>query len=165
MTGTTSSAEHACIVLRNEESSSDFRLWTIQRPGQPVELLSPTVPITEVESAREGIIATVIQHGQRGTCARIRRRLIVVVVLHSGKPLLLPRLAADPRFGSYAELNSVMSTLAVPIRSKGVTLGAMYLASSREAAFADGDLLVMDLLAMQAAVVIANGQLFASELA
>jgi GAF domain-containing protein len=84
-------------------------------------------------------------------------------VLHSGKPLSSPEVEADPRFRECAESSDVKSTLVVPIRNKGITLGVLYLASSREAAFADGDFLVMDLLAMQAAVVIANGLLFASE--
>jgi hypothetical protein len=64
MTGTTSSGEYACIVLRHEESGSDFHLWTLQRPGQSVEIMSPTVPLDEVGTLYPGLLVPVIQHGE-----------------------------------------------------------------------------------------------------
>src|SRR5262249_5467969 len=85
-------------------------------------------------------------------------------VAREGKPLLVPDVAQDPRFASRFDARTRFTTrsiLAVPMRSRGRTLGLIELVNGPEQAPFDGDdLRTLSSLADHAAIAIENARNF-----
>lgn len=69
----------------------------------------------------------------------------------------------DPRFSSHADpvvSNNPKSVVCLPILSKGLVLGSIFLTSGRTNAFSPSNAAVLSILAQQASISITNAQLF-----
>ncbi len=79
-------------------------------------------------------------------------------VADTGRPLLVPDVARDPRY--YPLDASIHSELAVPLLLGGRVMGVLNVDSTRLGAFADEDLELLSALAAQSAVVLRNAELY-----
>lgn len=77
------------------------------------------------------------------------------------RSILLNDVASDPRY--IAVVPGVQSTLVVPLRNKGVVIGALNLLSSERDAFDDTDEAMLRAFAAPIAQAIVNARLFESE--
>jgi GAF domain-containing protein/two-component sensor histidine kinase len=83
-------------------------------------------------------------------------------VAGTGEPLLVPDVREDPRY-VWMVGSRTLSELTVPIRFKDKVIGVLNVQSERANAFDEGDLVVLQSLANQAAVAIDNARLFEAE--
>jgi signal transduction histidine kinase len=83
-------------------------------------------------------------------------------LMRSAKPIRLPRIADDPRSVGFCEHHPKMTSfLGVPIISKGVLLGTLYLADKIGAEeFSEDDEQLIVMLASHAAIAIENARLY-----
>jgi sigma-B regulation protein RsbU (phosphoserine phosphatase) len=88
---------------------------------------------------------------------------IVGAAVAEQRPILVGDVSADPRYVSVVE--GIHSNLAVPLRNKGKTLGALNLLSDRIDAFTGRDESMLRLFAAHIAQAIANARLYESEVA
>jgi len=79
-----------------------------------------------------------------------------------GKPLLVPDVSQEPRY-VWMRDSKTRSELAVPIALKGAVLGVLDVQSTHLNAFDEGDLMMLQSLANQAAVAIENARFFEAE--
>jgi len=86
---------------------------------------------------------------------------IVGAAVAEQRPILVGDVASDPRYVSVVE--GIHSNLAVPLRLKGKTLGALNLLSDQREAFTERDESMLRLFAAHVAQGIANARLFESE--
>ncbi len=87
-----------------------------------------------------------------------RGRGILGVLIHDARPLRLDDLAADPRSVGFPPNHPPMhSFLGVPVMTRGVAFGNLYLAEKQpQGSFTEEDEEIVTLLAAQAAVAIEN---------
>ena len=83
-------------------------------------------------------------------------------VAQSGKPLLVPDVSQEPRY-VLMRGSETRSELTVPVKAKGEVIGVLDVQSDQLDAFDESDLLVLQSLAHQAAIVIENARLFKAE--
>jgi signal transduction histidine kinase len=69
----------------------------------------------------------------------------------------------EPHYYHVPEIDETRSELAVPLRAKGRVIGVLDVQSRRLAAFDEGDVVVLQSLADQAAMAIENARLFEAE--
>jgi signal transduction histidine kinase len=81
-------------------------------------------------------------------------------VAQSGEPLLVPDVSQEPRYHSLPEASEIRSELAVPLEAKEAVIGVLHVQSERPNAFDESDLVILQSLADQAAMVIENAQLY-----
>jgi GAF domain-containing protein len=79
-----------------------------------------------------------------------------------GEPLLVADVRQDPRY-VWMKGSNTRSELAVPIKTKGETVGVLDVQSERLDAFDESDLAVLQSLAHQAGIAIQNARLFKAE--
>src|SRR3954471_13902406 len=92
-----------------------------------------------------------------------RGRGILGVLIREAKPLRLHDLAEDPRSVGFPPGHPPMhSFLGVPIMSRGVAYGNLYLTEKVGGDFTDEDEELVTLLAAQAAVAVENARLYES---
>ncbi len=88
------------------------------------------------------------------------------VLINEGKPILVPDIRKDPRSVGFPPNHPQMrSLLGVPIRSKGVVFGDLYMAdkltpTGEITVFTPQDQEVLEMFATQAAIAIENAQLY-----
>ena len=89
-------------------------------------------------------------------------RGILGALIHEGKPLRLPDIAADPRSIGFPPNHPKMrSFLGAPIQFRGEVFGNIYLTEKRDAAeFDEEDERALVVLATQASVAIENARLY-----
>jgi len=104
-----------------------------------------------------------ITHGLDGTAREAigdppHGRGILGVLIHDARPLRLDDLTRDPRAVGFPPNHPPMrSFLGVPVMTRGVAFGNLYLAEKQpEGSFSDEDQEIVTLLAAQAAVAIEN---------
>jgi GAF domain-containing protein len=81
-------------------------------------------------------------------------------VAASGEPLLVPDVSQEPRFYYVPEVNETRSEICVPLRTKGAVIGVLGAQSDRLNGFDEGDLMVLEALADQAAIAIETARLY-----
>jgi nitrate/nitrite-specific signal transduction histidine kinase len=83
-------------------------------------------------------------------------------VAQSGEPLLVPDVSREPRYYRVPvpQAKKSRSELAVPMKAKGMVIGVLDVESDRQDAFDESDLVVLQSLANQAAIVIENARLY-----
>jgi signal transduction histidine kinase len=81
-------------------------------------------------------------------------------VARSGEPLLVPDVGQETRYYSLPEASEIRSELAVPLETKEAVIGVLHVQSDRPNAFDQSDLVMLQSLAHQAAMVIENAQLY-----
>jgi GAF domain-containing protein/HAMP domain-containing protein len=81
-------------------------------------------------------------------------------VAQSGKPSLVPDVDQEPRYYSLPEASEIQSELAVPLETKEAVIGVLHVQSNRPNAFDESDMVILQSLADQAALVIENAQLY-----
>jgi len=83
-------------------------------------------------------------------------------LMHSTKPIRVARIADDPRSAGFCKNHPVMTSfLGVPVISKGVLLGTLYLTDKIGAAeFSEDDEQLVVMLAAHAAIAIENARLY-----
>jgi signal transduction histidine kinase len=81
-------------------------------------------------------------------------------VAQSGEPLLVPDVGQEPRYHSLPEASEIRSELAVPLEAKEAVIGVLHVQSERPNAFDESDLVILQSLADQAALVIENAHLY-----
>jgi GAF domain-containing protein len=81
-------------------------------------------------------------------------------VAQSGEPLLVPDVSQEPRYHSLPEASEIRSELAVPLEAKEAVIGVLHVQSERPNAFDESDLVILQSLADQAALVIENAHLY-----
>jgi signal transduction histidine kinase len=81
-------------------------------------------------------------------------------VVASGKSLLVPDVSLEPRFVSTGVSPPSRSELAVPLKTKDAVIGVLNVESKHLNAFDEGDRIVLESLANQAAVAIENARLY-----
>jgi signal transduction histidine kinase len=81
-------------------------------------------------------------------------------VAQSGEPLLVPDVSQEPRYYSLPEASQIRSELAVPLETKEAVIGVLHVQSERPNAFDESDLMMLQSMADQAAMVIENAQLY-----
>lgn len=79
-------------------------------------------------------------------------------VVTSGEPLIVDNLREDRRF--HKEYHDFLSCMAVPLRIDGQITGTLYIKAREQEAFTDQDLALLEALADQIAIAIANAQVF-----
>ncbi len=85
---------------------------------------------------------------------------IMAWVARNGEPLVVPDVSQDPRYLSLPDSLTTRSELAVPLKTKTAVIGVLDVQSDHLDAFDESDLVVLQSLANQAAVVIENAQLY-----
>jgi len=80
-------------------------------------------------------------------------------VAGTGEPLLVPNVSQDPRY-IWMQNSKTRSELTVPIKAKGEIIGVLDAQSERLDGFDETDLIVMQSLANQAGIAIANARLY-----
>jgi len=81
-------------------------------------------------------------------------------VAQSGKPMLVPDVNQEPHYYSLPEASEIRSELAVPLETKEAVIGVLHVQSEQPNAFDESDLMMLQSLADQAAMVIENAQLY-----
>ena len=83
-------------------------------------------------------------------------------LMHSTRPIRVPRIADDPRSAGFCKNHPLMTSfLGVPIVSKGTLLGTLYLTDKIGAVeFSDDDEQLVVMLAAHAAIAIENARLY-----
>ncbi len=94
-----------------------------------------------------------------GVRLRVGEQGIVGWVGRTGEPLLVPDVSQEPRYMELHELSGIRSELAVPIRAGDTVIGVVDIESRRLAAFDEGDLFTVQILADQIAVALENARL------
>jgi len=96
-------------------------------------------------------------------CLKLGEGMVGWVALH-GEMLLANDVSVEPRYiNSYPDVIPTRSELSVPIRVGGETVGVLDIQSPRLGAFDENDVVVMQTLADQLAVVVENARLFQTE--
>jgi diguanylate cyclase (GGDEF)-like protein len=105
--------------------------------------------------------------GDRGTAVRTQRiprgQGIGGWVIDHDEPVIVPDASADERFFSRVDENSGFTTrdlIVVPVKTKGMVLGALEGINKKRGHFDDGDLLALYGLANQVALAIENARLY-----
>lgn len=88
---------------------------------------------------------------------------VIGYVVEHGQPLIVPDVAADPRYYPQATLSETRSELTVPLIFGDQVIGAIDVESDQPSAFNDEDLFVLGTLADQIAVAIHEARLYAAE--
>jgi len=125
-------AERGFIVLKNEDSSIDFR---VRRDNQGNFLTGTT------DEVSYSILEQVVQ---------------------SGKPVVLSDAMHDPQFGQAQSVMTLRlrSIMCVPLVTRNQTIGAIYVENrSIRGRFREADLAPLQLFANQAAIAIENAEL------
>ena len=86
---------------------------------------------------------------------------IVGAAVAEQRPIVVGDVGSDPRYVSLVD--GIQSNLAVPLRHKGKTLGALNLLSDRRDAFSERDEGLLRIFAAHVAQAISNARLFESE--
>ncbi len=81
-------------------------------------------------------------------------------VAQSGEPLLVPDVSQEPHYYSLPQASEIRSELAVPLETKEAVIGVLHVQSDHLNAFDESDLVMLQSLADQAALVIENAQLY-----
>jgi signal transduction histidine kinase len=81
-------------------------------------------------------------------------------VAATGESLLVPDVAAEPRYYSETPPSDTRSVLCVPLRTKEAVVGVLSVESDQLDAFDESDLAVLQSLADQAAIAIENARLY-----
>jgi GAF domain-containing protein/two-component sensor histidine kinase/HAMP domain-containing protein len=81
-------------------------------------------------------------------------------VAAAGEPLRVPDVSREPRHVSSPSANRTQSELALPIKSRGQTIGVLDIESDRPDAFDESDVAVLQSLASQLGVAIENARLY-----
>lgn len=84
-------------------------------------------------------------------------------VAEKGQPVIVPDVAEDPRFYAAVDEQSGFTTrsiLAVPLQTKGQTIGAIEVMNKEQGTFTREDLTLLEALATSAATAIENAQLY-----
>jgi signal transduction histidine kinase len=81
-------------------------------------------------------------------------------VAATGEHLLAQDVTREPRYYRVPEIPETRSELAVPLRAQGRIIGVLDVQSKRLAAFDEGDVVVLQSLADQAAMAIENARLY-----
>ncbi len=81
-------------------------------------------------------------------------------VAGSGRPLLVPDVSQEPHYYSLPQASEIRSELAVPLETKEAVIGVLHVQSDHLNAFDESDLVMLQSLADQAAMVIENAQLY-----
>ena len=84
-------------------------------------------------------------------------------VADTGEPLLVPDVSQEPRFIATIVPTPSRSELAVPLKTKETVIGVLNVESDQLNAFDESDVVVLQSLAQQAAVVIENASFFKAE--
>ncbi len=104
------------------------------------------------------------ENGQREPVRlKIGQEGITGWVAATGECLLVPDVTKEPHYYHVPEITETRSELAVPLRVKEQVIGVLDVQSRRLAAFDEGDVVVLQSLADQAAMAIENARLFAIE--
>jgi nitrate/nitrite-specific signal transduction histidine kinase/PAS domain-containing protein len=93
---------------------------------------------------------------------RVGEQGITGWVAATGKPLIVPDVRQDPRYVQVTDTDT-RSELVVPLKAKEQVIGVLNVQSERISAFDESDLVVLQSLADQAAIVIENARLFKAE--
>jgi len=80
--------------------------------------------------------------------------------LDGGEPRIIDDVNSEPDLESFTSQLTTRSALIAPIRSRADTLGLIIVTSSQPNAFAESDLKLLDAVASQAGVAIANAWLY-----
>jgi signal transduction histidine kinase len=91
----------------------------------------------------------------------LRERTIITTVANTGKPWLVPDVAAEPSFRAIPELREARCELGVPLVIAGETVGVLDVQSDRPDGLGQADLEMLQVLAAQVAISFANARLFA----
>jgi nitrate/nitrite-specific signal transduction histidine kinase len=85
---------------------------------------------------------------------------ITAWVAQSGEPLLAPDVSKEPRFAFLEDAAETRSELAVALKTQSGILGVLNVESDQLNAFDESDVVVLQSLALQAAVAIENARLY-----
>jgi len=91
----------------------------------------------------------------------LREMSIMTTVANTGRPWLVPDVAAEPSFYAIPELPEARCELAVPLVIAGETVGVLDVQSDRADGLGEADLELLQVLAAQVAISFANARLFA----
>jgi signal transduction histidine kinase/HAMP domain-containing protein len=91
---------------------------------------------------------------------KIGKEGIMGWVAGNGKPLLVPDVSKDPRYFLIEELSKTKSEVCVPIISQGKVIGDLDVQSDKVDAFSLNDLDLLQSIASQIAIALANAKLF-----
>jgi len=94
---------------------------------------------------------------------RVGKDGIIGWVAGAGEPLLVPDVRQDSRYIPSPSASQARSELAVPIKSRGQSIGVLDVESDRVDAFDESDVAVVQSLANQLGVAIENARLYESE--
>ncbi|HKZ85583.1 MAG TPA: GAF domain-containing protein [Anaerolineae bacterium] len=94
---------------------------------------------------------------------RVGQEGIIGWVARAGEPLLVPDVRQDSRYVASPSASQTRSELAVPIKSRGQSIGVLDVESDRVNAFDESDVAVVQALANQLGVAIENARLYESE--
>jgi len=97
---------------------------------------------------------------ERGHRLRVGVEGIVGYVVGTGQPRIALDVGADAVFFDNPDLPETRSEIALPLRARGQTIGALDVQSTEPAAFTAEDVTVLQALADQVAVAISNARLF-----
>ncbi len=85
---------------------------------------------------------------------------VTSLALESGQPRIVNDTEAEPDLGYVTSQATTRSALIAPIRSRADTLGLIIVTSSQPGAFAENDMKLLDAVASQAGIAIANAWLY-----
>ena len=86
---------------------------------------------------------------------------VVGAAVQEGRPILVNDIRREPRY--MGPLRNMLSQLAVPLRRKGLVIGAINLLHEEEGAFTDRDEALLRQFGAHVAVALENARLFRSE--
>ena len=150
-------------TLYRPTSVSDILRAALQIVANAVDAEAGSILLHDPESDR-----LVLRHVIGPVAERIRNlpiepESIAGTVFHSGEPLLIPDVAADPRHGQAVDAITgfvTRSLVAVPLkRMAGAPLGAIELLNKRDGPFDEADLEVLITLAAVVAALIEHVRL------
>ncbi len=78
----------------------------------------------------------------------------------TGKPVVSPDVRSDPQWIPYDSTDPTRSEMAIPLITRGKTLGVINIASNRVHAFETSDVALLETLAAQVAIAMDNAQLY-----
>ena len=95
----------------------------------------------------------------RGHKLKVGEEGIVGYVAETGKPRIALDVGADAVFFDNADLPNTRSEMALPLKVRGQVIGILDIQSTQEAAFSDEDVAILQTMADQVALAIANARL------
>ena len=101
------------------------------------------------------------EHLEIARTISLRDATIMTTVANSGKPWLVRDVSSESRYLSIPQLPLTRCELAVPLMIGGEVVGVLDVQSDREGGLSDADLELLQVLAAQVAISIANARLFA----